>query len=506
MYTDIQKLGMVRGTTLDSLTSDAVWQRILNRTAAIGLIGLGLVIVLGLVLGEVPQMALHEKLLVLSLFFLCCLPLFWRLSLDSRDSEQAPHISTPPNFLLNWGRIFLIWGTILAIFALLLRFTDSHVESSGSGFVIHLSTNLLLAWVILVPLALYIMHPTLVFALSSFQTARQVSKKTVIVGANPLSKHLAAELKSLGNLRMQFQGFFDDLEEDQTNDAGFSAKSLLGSLEQLPNYVEDNKVQVVYIVLPSRCEAKIQWILERLQDTTACVYLVPNLPSIDLPSLDLRQTKTYGINGVPVLALWEIPFSSLQSALKRLLDICLASLALIVLSPIMLLIALGVRLTSPGPALFKQKRHGFNGDEIKIYKFRSMRVMEDGETVTQAKRNDSRVTPFGAFLRRTSLDELPQFINVLQGRMSIVGPRPHAIAHNDEYRKLIGGYMLRHKVKPGITGWAQVNGLRGETDSLHKMRQRVEYDLYYLKHWSLGLDLQIILRTALVFFKTKDVY
>jgi len=172
----------------------------------------------------------------------------------------------------------------------------------------------------------------------------------------------------------------------------------------------------------------------------------------------------------------------------------------------MLIIAIGVKLSSPGPVLFKQRRYGLNGQEIIVYKFRSMTVMENGDNVVQAKQNDPRITKFGGFLRRTSLDELPQFINVLQGRMSIVGPRPHAVYHNEQYRKLINGYMLRHKVKPGITGLAQVNGFRGETDTLEKMKQRVEYDLQYLKNWSLGLDLSIIFRTAFVFFHSRNAY
>jgi putative colanic acid biosynthesis UDP-glucose lipid carrier transferase len=172
----------------------------------------------------------------------------------------------------------------------------------------------------------------------------------------------------------------------------------------------------------------------------------------------------------------------------------------------MLLIAIGIKLTSAGPILFKQRRYGLNGQEILVYKFRSMKVMEDGAKVQQATRNDSRITPLGGFLRKTSLDELPQFINVLQGRMSLVGPRPHAVAHNEMYRKLISGYMLRHKVKPGITGWAQVNGFRGETDTLEKMQQRVNYDLEYLRNWSLSLDLQILIKTALVFLRDQNAY
>jgi putative colanic acid biosynthesis UDP-glucose lipid carrier transferase len=184
----------------------------------------------------------------------------------------------------------------------------------------------------------------------------------------------------------------------------------------------------------------------------------------------------------------------------------LSCLILLLLSPLMLAIAVAVKLSSPGPAIFRQRRYGLYGEEIIVYKFRSMRVMENGNTVVQAQKNDQRVTPIGAFLRRTSLDELPQFVNVLQGRMSIVGPRPHAVAHNEQYRKLIKGYMLRHKVKPGITGWAQVNGLRGETATLDKMEARIQYDLDYLRNWSLWLDLWIILKTVKVVLTRENAF
>lgn len=174
--------------------------------------------------------------------------------------------------------------------------------------------------------------------------------------------------------------------------------------------------------------------------------------------------------------------------------------------PLLALIAVGIKFTSAGPVLFKQRRYGLNGELVEVWKFRSMTVCDDGDAVVQAKRGDARITPFGAFLRRTSLDELPQFINVLQGRMSIVGPRPHAVAHNEEYRRLIHGYMLRHKVKPGITGWAQVNGWRGETDTLDKMQKRIDYDLEYIRNWSIGVDLKIILMTVFKGFVGKNVY
>ena len=186
---------------------------------------------------------------------------------------------------------------------------------------------------------------------------------------------------------------------------------------------------------------------------------------------------------------------------KRISDVVLGTIILILISPLLLAVAIGVKLSSPGPVIFRQRRNGLDGDEIVVYKFRSMTSQDNGAVVQQATKNDPRITPFGAFIRRTSLDELPQFFNVLQGSMSIVGPRPHAVAHNEQYRRLIKAYMVRHKVKPGITGWAQVNGHRGETETIEKMQARVEYDLEYLRNWSLGLDLQIIVRTIrLVFF------
>jgi len=193
----------------------------------------------------------------------------------------------------------------------------------------------------------------------------------------------------------------------------------------------------------------------------------------------------------------ETPLYGHRAVAKRLTDVILTSVALLPLAPVMLLIALGVRLSSPGPVVFRQRRYGLNGEEITVYKFRTMTVVEDGPTITQATKADTRVTAFGRFLRRYSLDEMPQLINVLQGRMSLVGPRPHAVAHNEFYRKLIKGYMVRHKVLPGITGLAQVNGLRGETRTIEQMEARVRYDLEYLRSWSIELDIAILARTAI---------
>jgi putative colanic acid biosynthesis UDP-glucose lipid carrier transferase len=209
---------------------------------------------------------------------------------------------------------------------------------------------------------------------------------------------------------------------------------------------------------------------------------------------------------MPAFSICDSPLQGLNGLWKRLFDVALAWIALILTWPVLLCVALAIKLSSAGPVLFKQRRYGLNGEEILVYKFRSMTVCEDGSEVAQATPQDGRVTPLGAFLRRTSLDELPQILNILEGKMSFVGPRPHAVAHNEAYRKLINGYMIRHKVRPGITGWAQVNGLRGETSTIDKMHQRIQYDLDYLKNWSLWLDLKIIARTALTFLNHGNAY
>jgi len=248
-------------------------------------------------------------------------------------------------------------------------------------------------------------------------------------------------------------------------------------------------------------QPRLHKLLDELRDTTASIYFAP-----DIFVYDLIQARIDHINGIPVVAVCETPFYGINGMVKRASDLVLASLILFLVSPLLLAIAVAVKATSPGPVLFRQRRYGLDGREIVVYKFRSMRVAEDGAVVRQATRNDSRVTPLGAFLRRTSLDELPQFANVIQGRMSIVGPRPHAVAHNETYRKLIKGYMMRHKVKPGITGWAQVNGLRGETESVEKMKARIDYDLDYLRNWSLRFDLSIILKTVVVVLRRQNAY
>jgi putative colanic acid biosynthesis UDP-glucose lipid carrier transferase len=299
----------------------------------------------------------------------------------------------------------------------------------------------------------------------------------------------------------QVLGCFDDRCGERLNAA---ARPLhLGGLDAVAAQVRLRKVQEVYITLPNGHQPRMARLVAQLQDTTASLYLVPEVPGT---STGIIQGRLDVLGGMPVVGLCDTPFRGLNAALKRGSDLLLASLILLLIAPLMAAIALGIRCSSPGPVIFKQRRNGLGGEEIVVYKFRTMRTLEDGARVVQAVRGDSRITPFGALLRKTSMDELPQFINVLQGSMSIVGPRPHAVAHNERFRPLIPGYSVRHKVKPGITGWAQVNGHRGETDTLQKMQARVDFDLAYLRDWSLALDLRIILRTVWLVFFDRNAY
>lgn len=332
--------------------------------------------------------------------------------------------------------------------------------------------------------------------LSKLQTAPQ---RAIVVGMNAHGKELARRIGSSPYSQIEIMGFFDDRKRSRLGN--IENLPLLGKLPELPGYVKKNRIQLIYLSLPMTSQPRILEVLNALKDTTASIYFVP-----DMFVTDLIQGHSGAVCGMPVIAVCETPFTGSSGIIKWASDTFIASCILVLISPVLLLIAMAVKIDSPGPIIFKQRRYGLDGEEILVYKFRSMSVCEDGGSIVQAQKNDRRITRVGAFLRKTSLDELPQFFNVLQGRMSIVGPRPHAVAHNELYRSLIKGYMIRHKVKPGITGWAQVNGYRGETDKLEKMQSRIDFDLDYLRNWSLRLDLKIMLRTALVVFKDQAAY
>jgi putative colanic acid biosynthesis UDP-glucose lipid carrier transferase len=359
--------------------------------------------------------------------------------------------------------------------------------------------RVMVMWVAITPVMLFGAHLLTPVLMPRLLAAEGMQRLAVIAGAGSLGLRLAERINNTPYLGVRIAGFFDDRSHERLE--GMGAQRVLGGVDQLAEYVKKNKVDLIYVTLPMASQPRIMRLCDELHDTTASIYFCP-----DIFLFDLIQGRMDTIGGIPVIAVCETPFCGLNGVLKRASDIVLGTLILLLISPLLAAIALGVKLSSPGPILFRQRRYGLDGQEILVYKFRSMRVTEDGPVVKQATKDDPRVTPFGAFIRRTSLDELPQFINVLQGRMSIVGPRPHAVAHNEMYRKLVKSYMIRHKVRPGITGWAQVNGLRGETDTVDKMKARIEYDLDYLRHWSLKFDLQIIWKTIFVVLKKQNAY
>ncbi|HET7776196.1 MAG TPA: undecaprenyl-phosphate glucose phosphotransferase, partial [Azospira sp.] len=359
--------------------------------------------------------------------------------------------------------------------------------------------RVLTTWIVATPLALIAVHLALPLVFSRLLAAEGTQRLAIIAGGGELADRLASRIEGSPYLGVRVAGYFDDRGQERLHGDGTSR--CLGGLDKLAAYAKEQHVELIYINLPMTSQPRILRLLDDLRDTTASIYFVP-----DIFLFDLIQARMDTVGGIPVLAVCETPFYGVNSYVKRASDLILGTLILTLIAPLMLAIAVAIKATSPGPVLFKQRRYGLDGREIVVYKFRSMTVCEDSGDIRQATRNDNRVTRLGAFLRASSLDELPQFINVLQGRMSIVGPRPHAVAHNEMYRKLINGYMIRHKVRPGITGLAQVNGARGETATVDRMQLRIDYDLAYLRNWSLGLDLQIILKTLMVVWKRQNAY
>ena len=321
-------------------------------------------------------------------------------------------------------------------------------------------------------------------------------KRIVIIGLNEQTFSLYNAITNNVYEKSNIIGYFND---SHIAIKGLESATFLGSISQSASYISQNNIDVVYISLPSLSETKKISLIKSLGETTASIYIVP-----DLFLTDIIQSRSHLVGGIPVISVCETPFVGWAGIVKNSTDFLLAIIALCLISPVMLLISVAIKLDTEGPIIFKQRRYGLDGKEILVYKFRSMSCFDDSNNVPQATKNDPRVTRIGKFLRKTSLDELPQFINVLEGKMSIVGPRPHAVAHNEFYKKVIQGYMIRHKVKPGITGWAQVNGLRGETETIDIMKQRLIYDLDYLRNWTPLLDWIIMLKTGYLLLIKRD--
>ncbi|GLS83286.1 undecaprenyl-phosphate glucose phosphotransferase [Paraferrimonas haliotis] len=394
------------------------------------------------------------------------------------------------NFRRQAGVVLVSWVVAAAILLVCAYFTKtSEIYSRlviGSWFL--LAPALILSWRLLIQ-----------------KTKGQMrshgfnSRRAAIIGLTENGIRLGKELEKQKDLGIVLDGYYDDRNDQRVcNKTGMHCD---GSVAQALERAKNSDIDQVYIAMPLSAKDRIAFYLKEFSDTTANTYIVP-----DFFTYNLMHSRWNNVGDVQTFSVFDTPFYGLSSWVKRAEDIVISCLALLVLSPLMLLVAIGVKLSSPGDILFKQDRYGLDGRRIKVWKFRSMTTSENGDHVTQATRNDPRVTRFGAFIRRTSLDELPQFFNTLQGDMSIVGPRPHAVAHNEQYRSIVDRYMLRHKVKPGITGLAQINGFRGETDTLDKMERRVEYDLKYINDWSLWMDIKIIAMTAIKGFTGNTAY
>lgn len=352
-----------------------------------------------------------------------------------------------------------------------------------------------LAWYVLTGFGMVMCRSFIRFGAGVLRNMGYNTRRIAIAGSLPVGQRLAESFREEPWLGFEVTGIFDDEQPASAH------RNYAGNFSDLIEKARAGEIDNVYIAMSMSEEARIKQLVRELTDTTCSVLLIP-----DVFTFNILHARTVEVNGVPVVPLFDTPLNGVNKILKRLEDIVLSSLILLLISPVLVCISVVVKATSSGPVIFRQTRYGMDGKPIKVWKFRSMRVMENSDVVVQATKGDKRITPVGNFLRRTSLDELPQFINVLMGEMSIVGPRPHAVAHNEQYRSLIEGYMLRHKVKPGITGWAQINGWRGETDTLEKMEKRVEFDLEYIREWSLWFDIKIVFLTIFKGFVNKAAY
>ena len=400
------------------------------------------------------------------------------------DATQLPSAPSPVTLsvLMQW---------LVLLFLLLVV---GYTTKTANVF----SRQIMIIWAVATPPVLIFTYVALNWLMRSAMAHPDTVRKAVFVGYNDLSLSLAARLRADVSHGTAVSGFFDDRGAERLGvNSDFR---LLGTLPDLADHVRQNEVDVIFIALPIRHIARVMNLLDDLRDTTASLYYVP-----DIFVYDLVQARSSAIGGIPVVAMCETPFYGYRGIIKRCMDLVISLFAVAILSPLMLLIALLVKST-PGPVIFRQRRYGLDGHQIEVFKFRTMTVMEDGQQVLQATRDDQRVTGVGRILRRYSLDELPQLFNVIQGNMSLVGPRPHAIAHNEQYRKVIKGYMIRHKVLPGMTGLAQVSGCRGEISQVEDMEKRLAFDLEYLRQWTPLLDVYILLLTVLRMFGDKRAY
>jgi putative colanic acid biosynthesis UDP-glucose lipid carrier transferase len=387
-----------------------------------------------------------------------------------------------------------VWAMV-SLFVLLV----AHDERSGSNS----RSDTFFYWLLLTPIVLTVWRVGLHQLVRRLRVSGVNTRKAVVLGSNADAVHLAKEMVARsGDYGIRFLGICDNNLDPEDLPDEIAEYGYVGDVARVIEMAHSRDLDVIHIALPLDREDEIRQLVDELADTTVSVQLL--VPDLYAPIL-YGRTREFG--DCRTVGIYATPFEDhLNTRLKRIEDLVLSALALPFALIPMILIALAIRVTSGSPILFKQTRYGLGGRPVEVWKFRTMHVVENDDEFTQASRNDPRVTRIGGFLRRSSLDELPQLLNVIQGRMSLVGPRPHPSRLNESYRKIIKFYMLRHSVKPGITGWAQVNGWRGETEELYKMEQRVEHDLHYIRNWSLLLDLKILIMTVVHVVQSKNAY
>ncbi len=396
------------------------------------------------------------------------------------------------NLFTQSGRLLLAWAAVM-LTLLALGFMTQVPLIDTSRLWVGL-------WFVYGFFGLFTARLLLKHQIQRWQRGGRLTRNIVLLGAGEHGQRLIEHLNRHGSQAERIIGLFDDRRSRVPDEVG--GYPVLGDVQELINFARKNPIDQIIVALPWDAEGRLLTMMKKLRSLPVDVRLCPDMIGFHLPHRQVTH-----LAGVPMLNVFEKPLAGWNYIVKITEDRVLAGIILAVIAPLFGLISLLIKLDSRGPVLFRQKRYGFNNEVIEVFKFRTMYVDQCGEqNIIQATRDDPRVTRFGRFLRRTSLDELPQFINVLKGTMSIVGPRPHAIAHNEQYSRLIDEYLARHRVKPGITGWAQINGLRGETETLDKMEQRVRYDLYYIENWSLLFDLRIIMRTLFVGFSHPNAY
>jgi putative colanic acid biosynthesis UDP-glucose lipid carrier transferase len=394
-----------------------------------------------------------------------------------------------------------------SLYDLLWRVSAAWLLVEGAGvlltFSLHradlLSRLWLLFWGVATMVLLIVSKALVHAALKSIRREGFNLKAVAIVGAAPYGQFLIEQMRNRPEAGFSPVCVFDEAFAGGGTLAGVPVKRDLADLTQL---VRGRAIRELWLALPISQERTIHSIVTEFRNDFVNIRFIP-----DVRSLSFFNQAVVDLLGVPAINLAASPIADIKVLPKLVFDRVFAACVLLCLSPVLIVIAILVKLSSPGPVFFRQKRKGIDGNEFEIYKFRSMKMhVETAGHVTQASKGDKRVTRVGAFLRRTSLDELPQFINVLKGEMSVVGPRPHALEHDNIYKDLVKGYMYRYRIKPGITGWAQVNGFRGETDRIEKMMGRVKLDIYYMQHWTFGLDMKIVAMTLWKGFSGANAY